>query len=122
MTPAFQGALGFAPDEPGADSQAAALQFFRQTCARRMRPAFAALGLSPVDDVWQLLVGRRTFLWGFPEFQPLPPRPGYHHTGPIRWSGWPRPDLGAEHLADAAGIVNRYDGVAALARALEENP
>lgn len=91
MTPACDEVLGFAPGETGAEGQAAALRFFRRTCALRLRPALDALGLAPLDDVWQLLTGRRTFLWDFPEFQPLPETPSYHHVGPPHWSGWPRP-------------------------------
>lgn len=91
MTPACDEVLGFAPGEAGAEEQAAALRFFRLTCARRLRPALDALGLAPLEDAWQLLTGRRTFLWDFPEFQPLPETPGYHHVGPPQWSGWPRP-------------------------------
>ncbi|MDO9225001.1 MAG: glycosyl transferase [Pseudomonadota bacterium] len=90
MTPACPDVLGFAEGEAGAEEQAAALHFFRKTCAQRMRPAFSALGLEAVDDAWRLLAGRRTLLWDFPEFQPLPAAPGYHHVGPPRWSGWPR--------------------------------
>jgi UDP:flavonoid glycosyltransferase YjiC (YdhE family) len=91
MTPACSEVLGFKEDEPGAEEQAAALAFFRRACAERMGPALAALGLAPVSDAWHLLAGRRTYLWDFPEFQPLPPTPGYHHIGPVAWSGWPRP-------------------------------
>ena len=98
MTPVCPDALGFATGETGADEQAAALRFFRRVCARRMQPALAALGLDPVDDAWQLLVGRRTFLWDFPEFQPLPTSPGYHHVGPVLWSGWPRPETDSDAL------------------------
>jgi UDP:flavonoid glycosyltransferase YjiC (YdhE family) len=92
MTPACPDVLGFAMGEAGADKQAEALRFFRHGCARRMQPAMEALGLDPVDDIWQLLVGRRTFLWDFPEFQPLAPCPGYHHVGPVFWSAWPQPE------------------------------
>jgi hypothetical protein len=89
MTPACMDVLGFGPSEPGAEEQAAAMTFFRQACARIMTPALSALGAEPVEDLWELLVGRRTFLWDFPEFQPVSSRPGFHHVGPIQWSGWP---------------------------------
>lgn len=105
MTPACRDVLGFEADEAGAGEQAAGLRFFRRTCARRMRPALAALALAPVDDAWHLLQGRRTFLWDFPEFQPLPPTPGYHHVGPIHWSGWPRPHDGSEALDRLRGPI-----------------
>jgi len=98
MTPAFKDILGFAADEPGAAAQAEAMQFFRRACAQRLRPALDTLGLPPVDDIFQLQVGRRTFLWDFPEFQPLPAPPGYHHVGPVLWSGWPQPEIGLDAL------------------------
>lgn len=95
MTPACDEVLGFAPGEAGADAQQSALTFFRRACARRMAPALTALGLEAPDDAWQLLQGRRTFLWDFPEFQPLPATPGYHHVGPLAWNGWPQADASA---------------------------
>jgi UDP:flavonoid glycosyltransferase YjiC (YdhE family) len=103
MTPACDEVLGFAPREPGADEQATALRFFRETCARRMAPAFSALGLAPVNDAWQLLEGQRTFLWDFPEFQPLPPRSDYHHAGPLHWAGWPTSEPAIDALSRLEG-------------------
>jgi len=105
MTPAFTGVLGFAADEPGAVAQAESLRFFRQACARRLQPALQALGLPAVDDIFQLQVGRRTFLWDTPEFQPLPPTPGYCHVGPILWSGWPQPQIGLDALDRLRGPI-----------------
>ncbi len=105
MTPACDEVLGFAPGEAGAEEQAAALRFFRRTCALRLRPALGALGLAPVEDVWQLLTGRRTFLWDFPEFQPLPITAGYHHVGPPHWSGWPCPQTESTALDRLEGPI-----------------
>ena len=103
MTPACPDVLGFDDGEAGADEQQDFLRFFRQTCAQRMRPAMLSFGLKPVDDAWQLLVGQRTFLWDFPEFQRLLPAPGYHHVGPVHWTGWPRPP-------GAGGVLDRLVG------------
>lgn len=89
MTPACQEVLGFANDEPGVEEQAAALNFFRSAGANRFAPVLRQLGLGPVDDLWQLLLGEQTYLWDTPEFQPLPKQTDYHHVGPIVWSGWP---------------------------------
>lgn len=93
MTPACRDVLGFADHEPGAREQADSMAFFRQAGARRMKAALVALGLEPVDDLWQLLLGRRTFLWDFPEFQSVSPFPGSHHVGPVVWSHWPCSDF-----------------------------
>lgn len=104
MTPACDEVLGFAEGEPGAQEQAAALTFFRQAGARRLGPALKSLGLPAIDDLWQLLAGQRTWLWDFPEFQPLPATPGYRHVGPLSWSGWPRA-RDTERLAQLRGPV-----------------
>ena len=103
MTPACPDVLGFDDGEAAAGEQQAFLRFFRQTCAQRMRPAMLSFGLKSVDDIWQLLIGQRTFLWDFPEFQRLLPAPGYHHVGPVHWTGWPRPP-------GASGILDRLAG------------
>jgi len=105
MTPACPDVLGFDDGEAGAEEQRAFLKFFRQTCARRMRPAMLALGLNPVEDAWQLLEGARTFLWDFPEFQRLSPVSDYHHVGPVHWNGWPRPFGVSDVLDRLAGPV-----------------
>ena len=103
MTPACPDVLGFAPGEAGTAEQAEALTFFRRACARRIAPALANLGLDAVADAWQLLEGRRTFLWDFPEFQPLPATPGYHHVGPLLWQDWPHPGHDEDALARLRG-------------------
>lgn len=105
MTPAFDGVLGFEPGEPGAEEQAEALRFFRRGCARRIAPALAAHGQPPVEDIFELLAGRRTFLWDFPEFQPLTNPPGTHHVGPVHWAGWPQPEVGLEALDRLRGPI-----------------
>ncbi len=99
MTPACLDTLGFEKKEPGEEKQAQALRFFRTACAKRLAPAFDSLGLPPVDDIWKLLTGRRTFLWDYPEFQPLPPTNGFHHIGPILWTNWPKQDARYDSLA-----------------------
>lgn len=120
MTPACMEVLGFAPSEPGAQEQAAAMTFFRQACARIMTPALSALGVEPVEDLWDLLVGRRTFLWDFPEFQPLSSRPGFHHVGPVRWSGWPCPGFeqaALDALPDPVALLSFGTGSVRVAEA-----
>jgi UDP:flavonoid glycosyltransferase YjiC (YdhE family) len=105
ITPVCDEVLGFRHDEPGADDQAQALKFFRESCARRVNRAIVDLGLAPVDDIWQLLIGRRTFLWDFPEFQPLPSSPDYRHVGPVHWAGWPKSASAEAMLARLAGPI-----------------
>jgi UDP:flavonoid glycosyltransferase YjiC (YdhE family) len=89
MTPACTDVLGFDIGEAGREEQACALKNLRAVCAHRMRPALDEFGLDPVEDIWELMLGDRTFLWDFPAFQPLPATAGCVHVGPVRWSGWP---------------------------------
>ena len=105
MTPACSEVLGFAKGESGEGVQARALDFFRKTCAQRLRPAFTRLGLPPVEDIWQLLEGNRTFLWDTPEFQPLPAQPTYHHVGQVLWQNWPHPDVDLGKLDRLRGPI-----------------
>ena len=105
MTPVCPDVLGFEKNESGEKEQAEALRFFRTTCARRLQPALSSLGLPPVDDVWQLLVGRRTFLWDFPEFQPLPATSGFHHVGAVHWEKWPQPQVCSDKVERLRGPI-----------------
>ena len=107
MLPTLPGPLGFHADEPGAAAQAEALDFFRRSCARRMNPALARLGHPPVADLLELQFGARTYLWDYPEFQPLPAAPDVHHLGPLFWSGWPA----SANAADARGEATALDAL-----------
>lgn len=105
MTPACSEVLGFEKDEPGEQDQAKALLFFRQHCAQRLRPALTRLGRPPIDDLWQLLEGHRTFLWDYPEFQPLEEKAAYHHVGQVLWNKWPQHDVAWEKLDQLRGPI-----------------
>ena len=107
MLPTLPGPLGFHADESGAAAQAEALDFFRRSCARRMNPALARLGHPPVADLLELQFGARTYLWDYPEFQPLPAAPDVHHLGPLFWSGWPA----SANAADARGEATALDAL-----------
>ncbi|BDU75689.1 glycosyltransferase [Mesoterricola sediminis] len=89
MLPAFRGVLGFAPGEPGHEAQRPFLDTFYSHCGARASRALAALGRPAVEDVRSLLLGRRTYLWDTPDFQPLAPAPGLEHVGPLAWDRWP---------------------------------
>lgn len=89
MLPAFEGVLGFRETDPNALIQRRFLDTFFSHSARRVSQALIAMGRPAVTDIRQLLLGRRTFLWDAPEFQPLPPTPGVEHVGPIPFDGWP---------------------------------
>jgi len=120
MTPACTEVLGFVAGEAGEQTQARAINFFRRACARIMRPALSALGMEPIEDAWELLIGRRTFLWDFSAFQPLASSTGFRHVGPIRWSGWPHQgfDQAAfEALPDPVALLSFGTGAVRVAEA-----
>ena len=96
MLPEFPGVLGFAPADPGREQQRAALEAFFRYAGARASSALAHL-CAPVADIREMLKGERTFLWDFPEFEPLPPAPGVIHVGPITWPhpAGPGPELDA---------------------------
>lgn len=89
MLPTFEGVLGFRENDPAAPTQRRFLDTFFRHSAQRVSEALVALGRPAITDIRQLLLGRRTFLWDVPEFQPLPPTPGVEHVGPIPFGGWP---------------------------------
>lgn len=84
--------LGFGPDDAGEASQAEYLDNFFRFAGRKISRAAALLGLPPVEDARTMLDGRRTFLWDFPEFMPLPHQPQRIHVGPLQWHHWPNAD------------------------------
>jgi len=95
-------ALGFVAGEVGAGQQLAYLEGFYRYAGAQSSKALRSLGLPAVRDVRELLSGERTLLWDFPEFLPLPARPGLQHVGPPFWRGWPYDPLDIETLRDDA--------------------
>jgi UDP:flavonoid glycosyltransferase YjiC (YdhE family) len=94
MLPEFPGVLGFAPGEPGLEEQGKAMAGFFRYAGARVAAALGALGHGapePGADIRWMLRGERTFLWDFPEFEPIPPLPGVIHVGPIAWDHEPGP-------------------------------
>lgn len=81
--------LGFGPDDAGAGCQAEYLDNFFLFAGRKLSRAAAHFGVDGVTDARAMLEGRRTFLWDFPEFMPLPDRPDRIHIGPLQWDHWP---------------------------------
>ncbi len=92
MLPDHGEVLGYSPGEPGAAQQAEYLDNFFRFAGRKVSRVAVQMGAAPVDDARSLLEGRRTFLWDFPEFMPLPHQPHRHHVGPLRWDRWPGTD------------------------------
>ena len=80
--------LGFAPGDSGAGCQAEYLNNFFSYAGRKVSRAAARFGVAVESDARTMFEGRHTYLWDFPEFMPLPPRPGRVHVGPLQWLHW----------------------------------
>jgi UDP:flavonoid glycosyltransferase YjiC (YdhE family) len=89
--------LGFAPGDSGAGCQAEYLNNFFSFAGRKISRAADHFGIAAETDVRALLEGRHTFLWDFPEFMPLPRRPGRIHVGPLQWDHWSVADRGLQY-------------------------
>lgn len=89
MIPPFRGVLGFRAEDAEAPAQRLFLDTFFRGAAQRLGPALATLGRPAVPDVRALLLGRRTYLWDTPGFEPLAQDPALEHVGPLAWERWP---------------------------------
>ncbi|MBN1905696.1 MAG: glycosyl transferase [Deltaproteobacteria bacterium] len=86
MLPHISGALGFHNDADDPENNRAFINMFFRASGMKMNRALSMLGIKPVDDIRDMLVGERTFLWDFPEFMPLPEKKGFIHVGPLSWN------------------------------------
>ena len=89
MMPDVTEILGYEVGEAGAADQALFLKNFFRYAGKRMGMAMQSLGLAPLWDMRDFLIGDRTFLWDYPQFMPLPKMADRHHIGPIFWTRWP---------------------------------
>lgn len=103
MLPGACDALGYAPQEPGARQQQELMSGFFRYAGLRISQAVAELGLPPVADAREMLVGEQTFLWDFPEFFAVAPCAGLTHVGAIRWDHWPVDGAGWNDFATWQG-------------------
>lgn len=91
--------LGFAPGDAGADCQAEYLNNFFSFAGRKISRAADHFGIAAEADARAMLEGRHTFLWDFPEFMPLPRRPGRIYVGPLQWDHWTGTGKASQHPA-----------------------
>jgi UDP:flavonoid glycosyltransferase YjiC (YdhE family) len=116
MIPECSEVLGMHPQENGYDRQREAMNNFFRYAGRKMGLAAEDRGVPFVEDARQLLKGERTFLWDFPEFQPLEQKNDVIHVGPIFFNSWPDMEDGvAENCAKASkplAVVTFGTGVA----------
>ncbi|MDR2451055.1 MAG: glycosyl transferase [Candidatus Accumulibacter sp.] len=89
MVPEFREVLGFMGNEDRIEVQKKLLANFFSFAGTRLNEAMAKFGLPAMEDIREVFVGERTFLWDFPEFLPLATRGNMLHVGPIALRHWP---------------------------------
>jgi UDP:flavonoid glycosyltransferase YjiC (YdhE family) len=109
MLPELEEGMGFFPGEAGAEREHGYMTLFFRYAGARISQILRTYRLPAVEDARDMLCGERTFLWDFPEFMPLPRRPGRYHVGPIGWIDWPD----QSHLADIEKYLHQ-DGPLAI--------
>jgi UDP:flavonoid glycosyltransferase YjiC (YdhE family) len=98
MIPDSEEVLGFSENDAGIELQKRFLDNFFRFAGKKVSRVLAQYGLAPIDDLRYALKGQRTFLWDFPEFMPLPSRPGVTHVGPISLHHWPYDTVNLEPI------------------------
>ncbi len=93
MLPDIHGALGFHNEVKDPSGFRDFINMFFRSAGIKMSRAISDSGLEPIDDVREMLIGERTFLWDIPEFMPLPENNGSIHVGPLFWNEWPHGDV-----------------------------
>jgi len=98
LIPGACDAYGYSPGETGEREQAALMSGFFRYAGSKMSKALEAVGLDPITDVRNMLLGERTFLWDFPEFSPYSLPSSCQYVGMPDWNDWPidtnkHPDL-----------------------------
>jgi UDP:flavonoid glycosyltransferase YjiC (YdhE family) len=109
MLPEMEEGMGYLPGETGAEREHDFMTLFFRYAGARISQVLRTYGLAAIEDARNMLCGERTFLWDFPEFMPLPSRPGRYHVGPISWYDWPD----QSHNTDIANHVDQ-DGPLAI--------
>ena len=86
--------LGFPGGLQDSDRQRTNIDYFFRYAGSRIRQAAQRLGISlRLDDAREMLRGRLTFLWDFPEFMPIKHQRDLLHCGPIDWHDWPYDEI-----------------------------
>jgi UDP:flavonoid glycosyltransferase YjiC (YdhE family) len=89
MTPYSQSVLGIPDDEPDQEFSKNNINMFFLSAGLKFNRALLHLGIDKVSDIRETLMGDRTFLWDFPEFNPVSEKEGMIHVGPLSWDKWP---------------------------------
>jgi UDP:flavonoid glycosyltransferase YjiC (YdhE family) len=86
MLPHMSGALGFHNDADDPENNRDFINMFFRAAGMKMNRVLSMLGNKPVEDIRDMLVGERTFLWDIQEFMPLPGKKDFIHVGPLSWN------------------------------------
>jgi UDP:flavonoid glycosyltransferase YjiC (YdhE family) len=102
VMPECPAVLGMDGRHPLERAQEKTFGIFRGYCAKLVGKVLEPMGLPAPRDIWELLRGRRTFLWDFPEFLPMPPEADVIHVGPIWCRQWPTDGFDVARVARMA--------------------
>jgi UDP-N-acetylglucosamine:LPS N-acetylglucosamine transferase len=88
MLPDIPDALGFGGWSRDLSSQREFINMFFKSAANKMSKAMSNFGMDRVNDIREMLLGDRTYLWDIPEFMSVPERKNILHVGPLFWNEW----------------------------------
>ena len=86
LLPGACDAYGYLPDEPGASKQADLMSGFFRYAGKQLSLAMNRHGLPGIRDAREMLLGKRTFLWDFPDFFECKLPASCIHVGMPEWS------------------------------------
>jgi UDP:flavonoid glycosyltransferase YjiC (YdhE family) len=93
MLPHMSGALGFHNDADDPENNRDFINMFFRAAGMKMTRVLSLLGIKPINDIRDMLVGERTFLWDIPEFMPLHDKKGFIHVGPLSFNNGDHDDV-----------------------------
>jgi len=100
MLPNTHGALGFHNETQDPEGHREFINMFFRSAGIKMSKAISHFGLTPIDDIREMFVGKRTFLWDIPEFMPLSEKKGFIHVGPLSWNEGTHGDVDLYSIAE----------------------
>ena len=106
MLPGIPDALGFDSTTEELSSRRDFINMFFRSAGKKMSRTLSNFCMEPVNDIREMLVGKRTYLWDIPEFMSIPERKDIFHVGPLFWNEW---------MDDTADMKVDFDGTKPLA-------
>lgn len=100
MLPGIDSALGFYDDADDLEEQREFINMFFKSAAKKMSKALSAFGMDAVNDIRDMFVGDRTYLWDIPEFMPVSERKSIFHIGPLFRDEWDYDEADINSIAE----------------------